>query len=271
MHGDTQEQGVVGLIDTLDILAYIVELFGENDSKNHHVNIFDRLENGGKLAREKIVSITDFAHNPYTPIQKGRSVYEACQLLIKYKSHRCPVINEQGKIVSMVTQAAIVNLFAANIDKMGHLAKKTVGELKLGLKPVVTVPKTMRTIDAFKVMHEHKISGVGVVDHSGILIGNLSARDLKHLDASNIYSCMYASASSFIQRVRANMINIVHPAISCTTETDLGFVIGRLSANRIHRLYVCDKDLHPIGVIALRDVIQCVLEQLEKGCTPSCS
>ncbi len=67
MHGDTHEQGVVGLIDTLDILTYIVELFGENDSKNHHVNIFDRLENGGKLAREKIVSITDFAHNPYTP------------------------------------------------------------------------------------------------------------------------------------------------------------------------------------------------------------
>jgi len=48
---DSNHSKGVGLIDMLDILAYIVELFTESEARG--TNIFDRLENGGKLAREK--------------------------------------------------------------------------------------------------------------------------------------------------------------------------------------------------------------------------
>ena len=260
VHTDEDHKEGVGLIDTLDIMAYIVELF--SDAENRHHNLFDRLQ-GAQLASMKIGNISDFAHNPYTPIDMSKSLYDACKLMVKTSSHRCPIVDNDGKIVSVLTQSALVGFLAKNMNATSELCRAQVGELHLGTRPVITVPKTMRAIDAFKVMHEHKSSGLGVIDSSGILIGNLSARDLKHLDANNLHSCMYTSASSFIQRVRANMINIAHPAISCTDETELGFVIGRLATNRIHRLYICDRELRPVGVISLRDVLGCVLDRID--------
>ncbi len=66
---------------------------------------------------------------------------------------------------------------------------------------------------------------------------------------------MYTSTSAFVQKIRSENVNETHPAISCLTSTTFEFVIGRLAANFIHRLYVCSKDFHPQKVISLRDVL----------------
>ncbi len=98
-----------------------------------------------------------------------------------------------------------------------------------------------------------------MVDSQNRLIGNLSARDLKSIDASNIYSSMYISTNAFVQHIRQNSVEEVHPAISCLETTTFDYVLGKLAANRIHRLYVCDKDFHPLRVISLRDIIRTLL------------
>lgn len=246
------------IIDSLDILAYIVDLFNETD-QHHGLHIVDRMEIGGKLSHEKISSICNFAHSQCTSVKCDQSLYDACKMILENKSHRCVVVDQDGNTMGVLNLASIVNFFAIHIQKLGDMRKSTIRELQLGTRPVITVQKQTRTIEAFKLMRESKISGLGVVDATGILIGNLSARDLKHIDSTNIYSSMYMNASNFVQRVRSNVIDAVHPAISCTSDTDLEFVIGRLRANHIHRLYICEKDLHPVGVISLRDVIGCVI------------
>jgi CBS domain-containing protein len=104
------------------------------------------------------------------------------------------------------------------------------------------------------------VSGLGVVDPNNVLIGNLSARDVKAIDKANIYSSMYTSTSAFVQKIRSENVNETHPAISCSGTTSLEFVVGRLAANFIHRLYVCSKDFHPQRVISLRDVLAVLVE-----------
>jgi len=248
-----------GLLDILDILAYTVELFEEVEEQG--ATIFSRLATGGKLAHTKVESITDFSHNPFTPVKASDSVYDAVTAFITKNSHRCPIMDDQGSISSIVTQAAVINLIATHPGCLGELGKKTVKDLDLGTKPVVTVTKHTRTIDAFKIMHQTGVSGIGVVDNNDKLIGNLSARDLKAIDSSNIYSSMYVSAGAFIQKIRQESLQENHPAISCTEATTLDFVVGRLAANRIHRLYVCDANYIPIRVISLRDVLKAICKQ----------
>ncbi|EFC40798.1 cystathionine-beta-synthase [Naegleria gruberi] len=248
----------IGLVDILDILAYLVELFGEAETRQGN-DIFSRLKTASKFQDQQIGGITDFAHNPFTPIRDDKSLYDACTLLVKEKSHRCPVIDSHGKMVSILTQAQIVNFLALHQKQMGDIAHQKVGAADLGVSPVITLEKHNRTIDCFKKMQQMKVSGLAVVDATGILIGNLSARDIKAINPSNLYHSLHQGVHTFVQHIREQSYNESHPAISCSEETELGFVIGRLAANRIHRMYVCDKQLHPVKVISLRDIIAYVM------------
>ncbi|KAF0973321.1 hypothetical protein FDP41_008528 [Naegleria fowleri] len=250
----------VGLIDILDILAFLVELFGETEVRQGN-DIFSRLKTASKFQDQQIGGIADFAHNPFTPISEDKSLYDACTVLVKEKSHRCPVLDKDGKMVSILTQAQIVSFCALHVKEMGELAHQKVGHAPLGVSPVITLEKHMRTIDCFKKMHQMKVSGLAVIDNTGILIGNLSARDIKAINPSNLYHSLHQSVHTFVQHIREQSFNESHPAISCSEETELGFVIGRLAANRIHRMYVCDKQLHPCKVISLRDIISYIMSQ----------
>jgi len=251
----------IGLIDILDILAFLVELFGETEAR-HGNDIFSRLKTASKFQDQQIGDIADFAHNPFTPISDDKSLYDACALLVKEKSHRCPVINKDGKMVSILTQAQIVNFLALHIKQMADIGHMKVGHItSLGVSPVITLEKQNRTIDCFKKMQQMKVSGLAVVDATGILIGNLSARDIKAINPNSLYTSLHQGVNTFIQHIREQSINESHPAISCSEETELNFVIGRLAANRIHRMYVCDKQLHPVKVISLRDIISFIMSQ----------
>jgi 5'-AMP-activated protein kinase regulatory gamma subunit len=256
---DSKTNKFLGLIDITDILAFIVGIFKEpQDAKR--INIFKRIETSSKFAKAKIGEITDLTKNPFTPIEEGSSVYEAAKLFIERKSHRCPVVTKEGKLISILTQSAVLNLIASNVSSLGKLAQKTVHDLKLGTSPVITIPKTHRTIEAFQTMFERGISGIGVVDDQGTLIGNISARDLRYLDPSNIYHSMVIPCSSFVQQIINSYTEVQErsPVIACRPETNFEYVIGRLTANHIHRLYVTDKDHKPISVISLRDCIRAV-------------
>lgn len=82
---------------------------------------------------------------------------DAIKLFTEKKCHRIPIVTKEGKLISILTMSAVVNLLANNIGVLGDLGKKTVEELKLGTQPVLTVSKHMRTIDALKTMHQNVI------------------------------------------------------------------------------------------------------------------
>jgi CBS domain-containing protein len=186
----------LGLVDALDILAYIVSIFDEIEQQG--ASIFNRLENEARFSKVTVSQVADFAHNAAPQLSVGTSLWDALMLFVDKKAHRILIVSETGQIVSILTQAAVINLVAAHPGCLGELGKRTVKDLDLGSRPVLVVEKHVRAIDAFKKMHEHHISGIGVMDHNGYLIGNISARDLKELDPQNIYQSMYESSAHFV-------------------------------------------------------------------------
>jgi len=124
--------------------------------------------------------------------------------------------------------------------------------------------KTDKSIDAFKYMSDHNISGVGITDQTKKLIGNISARDLKVVNPTNLYNFMIKSTGQFVSFVKQQSLEEESPVIACQPETHFDFVVGRMSANHIHRIYVCDKEHKPLSIISLRDVLKVVFDFTNK-------
>ena len=74
---------------------------------------------------------------------------------------------------------------------------------------------------------------------------------------------MLKTCGQFISDIKQSMIEENAPVIAVNSDTKFQFIVGRMAINRIHRLYVCDKDQKPIAIISLRDLLQCVAKHNE--------
>eukprot|EP01080_Neovahlkampfia_damariscottae_P007222 gene7222-11537_t len=224
----------LGLLDVVDILAFVVSIFdNKSTDKEHGGNIFKSLTASEKYSKQPIGDITNIMHNSITPVKVGTNLWDVLQIFVD-GAHRVPVITEEGKLISILTQAAVVNTLAKHPNALGELGKQDVQTLKI------------------------EISGVGVVDQSGKLMGNISARDLKYIKPNQIFSNMLKSCGQFISDIKQSIIEENAPVIAVNPDTKFSFVLGRMAVNRIHRLYVCDKDQKPTAIISLRDLLTCV-------------
>jgi len=133
-------------------------------------------------------------------------------------------------------------------------------------KKIITCHQSEKTIKAFKLMDEHKVSAVGVVDDKGRLVGNLSASDLKGRgiadwgQGADPFGTLQMPVMSFLQQGGMT----VFPVASVTSDTTFNFLLLKIMALRVHRLWVVDKKGKPVSVIALTDVMQALIAQKQE-------
>ena len=129
---------------------------------------------------------------------------------------------------------------------MTDFATTTVGELMHG-EPIV-VSATARLSEAARLLDEHRIHGLPVVDEAGALVGVLSQTDLVRARATD-----HLWASWPVLQVRHLM---TAPALTCRADTTVQEAIGLMELNRVHRLVVVqEEDRHPVGIFSTTDVI----------------
>jgi len=93
--------------------------------------------------------------------------------------HRLPVFDLRGNFVGILSQSNVINMISDNITLFSMITNKNVSDLRLGIKQVFSVKVSQPIKDAFKLISDNGISGVGVVDDSNVLVGNVSASDIK--------------------------------------------------------------------------------------------
>ena len=117
---------------------------------------------------------TDVAYS----VDESSNLLDALKVMVEKQCHRVLVLNSRGEIVSMITQSRILQFLSTMTDSLPD-NEKSIHQLGLGFKTVCTVQDNCTVYDAFKKMKEAKVPALPVVDKDGILIGNLSANDLK--------------------------------------------------------------------------------------------
>lgn len=130
----------------------------------------------------------------------------------------------------------------------------TVGD-RMAVEPIVIRVDASLT-EAVRLMDQHRIHGVPVVDATGALVGVLSQTDLTRARATEHLWSNWPGLA-----VRHLMTS---PAITIHASSGLDVAARKMERNRIHRLVVVDDNdpTKPIGVLSTGDVIHAITEEL---------
>jgi hypothetical protein len=66
--------------------------------------------------------------------------------ILKKGTHRAPIIDKDGKMISIVTQGDVIKFVSKHVKDLGDFGKKTVSELNLGTKGVYTIEKKKKLL-----------------------------------------------------------------------------------------------------------------------------
>jgi len=250
----------IGFLDIKDIASFAIDVFGPAHDANE--DTVAKIEDQQLFKNSNVHSLEDlWKKNPFVSVKHSSSLYDLMREFSDKQVHRVGVLNNEGVLLGIISQWKFIEFIHKNIHYFGKLAQKTVGELKLGYKHVLTVTSNQLAIDAFRLMTRHNVLGVAVVDQQGFPVGNISARDLKGISrTADFWPALYMSVEKFLEFVSQKSMRPENNLITCSPYDTLDKVLMLLVTNHIHRLFILDEQGNLTGVIALYDIIQTLLD-----------
>jgi len=197
--------------------------------------------------------------NRFAAVSTQDKLLKVLQLLSTKELHRVPVQNEEGQVVAVISQSNVVAYLYRIVEKDPQAMQQTVAELRLGHSPVYTALASAPAYLAFELMDKKQVFGLAVVDDRGLLVGNISASDIKLFLQHPNFSILTHTLLEFLSAIRAKELRTRVPAATVSTDATLANVVGKLAATQMHRLFVCDADRRPTTVITLTNVLCALL------------
>ncbi|WJX62456.1 SNF1-related protein kinase regulatory subunit gamma-1-like [Trifolium repens] len=209
---------------------------------------------------------------PFVPVSKNSAMLTVLLLLSKYRLRNVPVI-EPGKpdIVNFITQSAVVQGLEGcrGRDWFDCIAARPISDLGLpfmSADKVISIQNNELILEAFKIMRDNQIGGLPVVEGpTKRIVGNLSIRDIRYLLLkpelfSNFRNLTVMDFMKKIVSASYESGKVTRP-ITCKPDSTLDSVIHTLASQSIHRIYTVDGQDQVVGVITLRDVISCFINE----------
>eukprot|EP01103_Thecamoeba_quadrilineata_P005334 TRINITY_DN15148_c0_g1_i1.p1 TRINITY_DN15148_c0_g1~~TRINITY_DN15148_c0_g1_i1.p1 ORF type:complete len:308 (-),score=27.62 TRINITY_DN15148_c0_g1_i1:83-1006(-) len=254
---DKASKKYVGFLDVRDLISYTVFAYQNHDTVAYTIPkgpfYTTILEN---------VTITYLARrNPFHPVPFNATLYEVALELAK-GVHRVPVVDNDGKVISIISQSSLIQHFNQHMNVLKQDAQIKIGEADIGNSPVISVRNDTPAINTFTLMDDTRHSSLAIIDAQDHLVGNISARDLKlFIETDCSYELLKLPIVTFLSKLRNQEIDIRAPTMSVNLTETLGLLIGKLAATRVHRMYAVksSQDYSPIRVISLTDTLRFVL------------
>jgi len=254
-----------GFLDIHNIVKFIVHHFGEATLAGHTdvMKLLDETENFKDLQVNDLMKNPMGILTPYHPMYTGYSLFSAYEVMARSNLHRLAIVDKDRKLVSVITQSQLVEFAFRNITLLGAKRSKLVKDMPYNLHEVYHVKPNDLALKAFSVMSENNVTGIAVLDDNGILVDQISMRDLKAMAPDGkLFWRLYKPVSDYlnnVKRSRTDPHSLERPnhIITVTPNDTLETVMGLIVNNRIHRVWVVDSVSHqkPIGVISLRDIM----------------
>eukprot|EP00884_Botryococcus_braunii_P005065 jgi/Botrbrau1/1455/Bobra.178_3s0013.1 len=207
--------------------------------------------------------------------------------------HRVALYDKSFRITHIVSQTDVARFLLKNQSCLGQLGKDTVESLGWAHGSVISITPDISAIQAVEIMREHGISGLAIVSGSGKLMGNFSISDMRTL-VSEHFGSMALPVGEFLAKEhgtefwgvdrRASIDSVEARELDRFAKSDRRHVPGqevgqelvlarsrqtfievldKLVKNGLHRLYVVDEEMKPIGIITLTDVLRTVINRVK--------
>jgi CBS domain-containing protein len=136
-------------------------------------------------AKVSTVMTTDVAS-----VRPDTSFYEVTQLLAERKVSAVPVVDDDGRVLGIVSEADLLHKLEFADGMSGHailerpahrLARaKAGGQVAKDLMtaPAVTVPAAVSVVKAARLLESHRVKRAPVIDEDGHMVGIVSRADL---------------------------------------------------------------------------------------------
>jgi len=251
--------GVVGFVDVLDLMVYVIDIADQSGRDITKESMQNLKWEGQCFVRQNIGSLVNVSRaNPLYKISSDASLEDAVQLMAA-EVHRLAVLDDSTPshyISNIISQSDIVNFFVSKGGLSGSKMTKRINEAGLAPLGVATVLETNNVIAVLRYMRDYKIGGVGVVDSFGRLVANFSATDLLGLTADK-FAMLALPVKEFLHRLHGS---IREPVVTTSADT-IATLMNKFVMHKIHRVYIVDNQMIPIGVISMTDIMQFLLSE----------
>jgi CBS domain-containing protein len=105
--------------------------------------------------------------------------------------------------------------------------------------------------------------GIAVIDNNtGILIGNISASDLKFIGPDGSFlSRLFLPCIEYLTFIPQK--DIIPGPFCVLPSATIEEIILKLEITKSHRIYIIDSNQKLIGVITLTDILECILNYIK--------
>eukprot|EP01126_Amoeba_proteus_P031262 TRINITY_DN3071_c0_g1_i4.p1 TRINITY_DN3071_c0_g1~~TRINITY_DN3071_c0_g1_i4.p1 ORF type:complete len:328 (+),score=35.79 TRINITY_DN3071_c0_g1_i4:128-1111(+) len=262
---DELDREYVGFIDVLDVVTKVLLTYSEGEDVvqmqwSAWCQDIDTLTHRGEdFGNTLAINVLNLSKSDkWCPVDNG-TLFQLVEVFAQ-GIHRVPILSPHGAITSIISQSDVLSVLhkLRREEKLfSELENKTLIQLGIGkAESVVTMSINAQAIHAFWCLYFNKVSAVAIVDPQGRLLGNISASDIRGIGGARRFSTLLLPIGEFCQLEGPDF---VRPAIHCTQNSTLGFVIEKLVSNRIHRIWVVE-DKKPIGLVSLTDVMKLLVK-----------
>jgi len=252
----------IGFIDMADIVWFTVNLF--NTPVDTDLSEF--FLKSRRFNESRVTEVMEGCDRPmWRPYCVGRdfSLFFGLETLARTSQHRLAVIY-QNKVVGVLTESMMIGFLYLNLDKMGEAKNTPVSDL-VSHYFVMSINENEQVFKAFKMMMDHKVSGVAVVNNDGQVVDSISVRDLKGIGPeAEMFTRLWDPILEFKKKVRSKIphCQTLPRAPICVLPNDtLETVIKLMETEAVHRVFVV-KDYstkRPVNAITQSDVLNFIL------------
>jgi len=248
---------IEGCIDAVDILAFATLKFSLDGPDTS-------VKNTLAFAQHPINDVLVQSHSTWKVLPSSSTIHDVVEQLSQQDSHRVGLLDEEGRCVGLVSQLGLVKYLFRNKE---HFPEKFQTPIPVVLKgkesrKLHTSLATDFVMESFQKMRQEHIGGLPIVDEKGVLMGMISATDIKRAkttDLSELRDDLFSQIRNFVDvKSDAKFFQQELPKFDpiFVTEADtLESVVENIVKNSIHRVYVVDTDKRPINVVSLQDII----------------
>ncbi|ORZ24199.1 hypothetical protein BCR42DRAFT_480167 [Absidia repens] len=251
-----------GFFDYADVIAYILLVLRSTpEDESGSLEIRDIVKRALQGKQVPVSLASDLSQkNPFYSILPEATLISAVEEF-SCGTHRVCVLKPDGQIKGILSQSTVVKYLYENkhqFPEIDAMMNKTLRELNLGQTDVVSVNADSPVLDALSQMSKYAVSSVAVLGHMGVILGNISMTDVKHVLKSYHHRLLWDTCFQFVSLIR-NQQGIDDgqdrlPVFDVRLDTTLGFSIAKLLATKSHRVWVTDERDRAIGVVSLTDV-----------------
>lgn len=245
--------GVIGFVDVLDLLVCVIEV--TNNSVDITKERFENLRWEGQcFSRQTSGSISNLSQrNPFYSVSPSTSLLD-CVKIFATEVHRLAVM-ENGALKNVISQYDIVQFLATRGVYIGTEMGRPLSSTSLAFLGVATVRDNVNVVECIRYMRTYKCSGVPVMDQHNRIVANFSATDLLGLNEANFH-LLALPVMEFLIRIHGYPKPPVFVKLDETPEA----LMMKVVIHKVHRVYIVNEKMVPIGVVSLTDIMKWLLE-----------